>query len=210
MQRQPAATAKGERTRERILSAAAGRFRRQGFANTTVNEVMRDAGLTHGGFYAHFADKEHLFAEAVGFATDSSGDWLEAQITGLDGRAWVEAWVDLYLSDGHCAAMDRGCPLPTLMPEVARADGRAREQLHEAQARRMDRVCPRLPCDRAEAERRLLSAYAHMAGALMIARTLDPPRSATLRSDVARSVKRLLLEHSAPATAATPSEDAHA
>ena len=82
---------KGSKTRQRILQAAAARFRRQGYVETSVNQVMRDAGLTHGGFYAHFPSKEDLFAEAVRHATDESGDWLESQVEGLEGGAWVEA-----------------------------------------------------------------------------------------------------------------------
>src|SRR5687768_8328574 len=93
---------KGLNTRGRILRAAAVRFRRQGYVETSVHQVMRDAGLTHGGFYAHFQSKEELFAAAVRQATDESGDWVESQVEGLEGAAWVEAWVDVYLSDAHC------------------------------------------------------------------------------------------------------------
>jgi TetR/AcrR family transcriptional regulator, transcriptional repressor for nem operon len=192
MQRQGSGT-KGSETRERILQAAAARFRRQGYVETSVNQVMRDAGLTHGGFYAHFPSKEGLFAQAVRHATDTSGDWLESQIEGLEGAAWVEAWVDAYLSDAHCQHSERGCPIPSLMPEVVRAGSEASEALAAGLARRLDRLCPRLPFDRVEAERRAMSAYAQMAGAVMLSRTLDPESSARLRRDVARAVKELLL-----------------
>jgi TetR/AcrR family transcriptional repressor of nem operon len=184
---------KGSETKERILQAAASRFRRQGYVETSVNQVMRDAGLTHGGFYAHFPSKEDLFAEAVRHATDESGDWLETQVKDLEGAAWVEAWVDAYLSDGHCKHLERGCPIPSLMPEVARAGSGACEAFATGLDRRLDRLCPHLPFDRDEAERRAMSAYAHMAGAVMLSRTLDPESSTKLRRDVARAVKELLL-----------------
>jgi AcrR family transcriptional regulator len=184
---------KGSTTRGRILRAAAARFRRQGYVETSVNQVMRDAGLTHGGFYAHFPSKENLFAEAVRHATDESGDWLESQVEGLEGAAWVEAWVDAYLSDAHCEHSERGCPMPSLMPEVARAGSGASEAFAVGLARRLERLCPRLPFEREEAERRAMSAYAHMAGAVMLSRTLDSESSAKLRRDVARAVKQLLL-----------------
>jgi AcrR family transcriptional regulator len=184
---------KGSETRERILRAAAARFRRQGYVETSVHQVMRDAGLTHGGFYAHFPSKEDLFAEAVRHATDESGDGLESQVEGLQGAAWVEAWVDAYLSDAHCEHSERGCPMPSLMPEVARAESGAREAFAAGLARRLERLCPRLPFERDEAERRAMSAYAHMAGAIMLSRTLDPESSTKLRRDVARTVKELLL-----------------
>jgi AcrR family transcriptional regulator len=184
---------KGSETRERILQAAASRFRRQGYVETSVNQVMRDAGLTHGGFYAHFPSKEELFAEAVRHATDTSGDWLESQVEGLEGAAWVEAWVDAYLGDAHCEQSERGCPIPSLLPEVVRAGSEASEAFAAGLARRLDRLCPRLPFDRDEAERRAMSAYGQMAGAVMLSRTLDPKSSARLRRDVARVVKEMLL-----------------
>jgi len=184
---------KGSKTRGRILRAAAARFRRQGYVETSVNQVMRDAGLTHGGFYAHFPSKEDLFAEAVRQATDESGDGLESQVEGLQGAAWVEAWVEAYLSDAHCEHSEQGCPMPSLMPEVARAGSGAREAFVAGLARRLERLCPRLPFEREEAERRALSAFAHMAGAVMLARALDSESSATLRGDVSRAVKELLL-----------------
>jgi TetR/AcrR family transcriptional repressor of nem operon len=194
MSRADTTTTKGSETRSRILRAAAARFRRQGYVETSVNQVMRDAGLTHGGFYAHFPSKEDLFAEAVRQATDESGDGLESQLEDLRGAAWVEAWVDAYLSDAHCEHSERGCPMPSLMPEVARAGSGASAAFAAGLARRLERLSPRLPFEREEAERRAMSAYAHMAGAVMLSRTLDAESSARLRRDVARAVKELLLD----------------
>lgn len=198
---------KGSETRDRIVQAAASRFRRQGYVETSVNQVMRDAGLTHGGFYAHFPSKEDLFAEAVRHATEEAGDWLESRIEHLDGAAWVEAWVDTYLSDAHCEHSERGCPIPSLMPEVARAGSGACNAFATGLDRRLDRLCPRLPFDRDEAERRALSAYAHMAGAVMLSRALDPESSARLRRDVARVVKALLLGRHGATQAPTTGEE---
>lgn len=193
MDQPDSADTKGSKTRGRILRAAAARFRRQGYVETSVNQVMRDAGLTHGGFYAHFPSKEDLFAEAVRHATDESGDWLESQVEGSEGAAWIEAWVDAYLSDAHREHSERGCPIPSLMPEVVRAGSGACKAFAAGLERRLDRLCTRLPFDRDEAERRAMSAYAHMAGALMLSRALDSKSSARLRGDVARAVKELLL-----------------
>ncbi len=66
-------------TRERIIEAAAGAFRERGIADVGVAEIMRDAGLTHGGFYAHFASKEELLAEAVRFASAQVTNLLEPE-----------------------------------------------------------------------------------------------------------------------------------
>jgi hypothetical protein len=77
--------------------------------------------------------------------------------------------------------------------EVVRAGSRACDAFAAGLARRLDRLCPRLPFDRDEAERRAMSAYAQMAGAVMLSPTMDPKSSAALRRDVARAVKDLLL-----------------
>jgi TetR/AcrR family transcriptional repressor of nem operon len=180
-------------TRTRILDAAAARFRSQGFAETSVAQVMRDAGLTHGGFYAHFPSKDDLFAESVRHAANTSGDWLEQQVEHLEGEAWVNAWVDTYMSDAHCAHAGQGCPLPSLTAEVTRATAAAHDALGQAVERRLDRVCPHLPFDPPTARRVALMAYAQMAGAMMLARSLDPHISAALRRDVAAATKALLL-----------------
>ncbi|MEO1128095.1 MAG: TetR/AcrR family transcriptional regulator [Planctomycetota bacterium] len=180
-------------TRTRILDAAAARFRTQGFAETSVAQVMRDAGLTHGGFYAHFPSKDDLFAESVRHAANTSGDWLERQVEHLEGEAWINAWVDMYMSDAHCAHAGQGCPLPSLTSEVTRATSAAHDAFGHAVQRRLDRIIDHLPFDPPTARRIALMAYAQMAGAMMLARSLDPHTSAELRQDVAAATKALLL-----------------
>ena len=183
-------------TRQRILDAASQRFRRDGYADTSVTEVMRDAGLTHGGFYAHFKNKEDLFDHAVRHATDTAGDWLEEQMRGKEGAKWIEAWVDMYLSDGHCQNPQAGCPMPSLLPEVVRSGNAASSAFTGGLERRLERLREYLPFDGEESDRRASAAYAHMAGALMLSRALPIERSASLRRDVAALVKSVLLGQS--------------
>lgn len=190
-------TLKKAKTRHRILDAASTRFRRNGYADTSVTEVMRDAGLTHGGFYAHFVNKEDLFDQAVRHATDSSGDWLEEQLQGKQGAEWIEAWVDMYLSDSHCQNPEAGCPMPSLMPEVARAGEAASGAFAAGLDRRLERLREHLPFETEESDRRAATAYAHMAGAVMLSRTLPDEMSANLRRDTAALVKDVLLGQSA-------------
>ena len=184
---------RGQVTRERLLSAAAKRFRVDGVSGTSIGSVMREIGLTHGGFYAHFANKEELFAASVEHAAAESGDWLEDQVAHLSGTDWVEKWVDIYLSDGHCSSPDSGCPIPSLLPEIAREGSSACAAFGTAIRRRLERVREHLPCEPDEAERRFLSAYSHMAGAVMLSRVLGVAETAQLRSDVGQSVKAMLL-----------------
>lgn len=183
---------KSDRTRRRIIDAASRRVRAEGLAETSVQDVMRDAGLTHGGFYAHFDGKDQLVAEALGHAGRESGDGLERRVGHLRGRAWVEAWVDGYLSEAHCRARERGCILPALTPDLAHASPGVRRAFREAMERRYRRIVPKLPFAPGEARRRLRLAYAQMAGALMLARVSGPVVSRQLRRDAAVSVKALL------------------
>jgi TetR/AcrR family transcriptional repressor of nem operon len=125
-----------EKTRARILEAAGRVFRRQGFHAAGVDRVMEEAGLTSGGFYAHFDSKQALLAEALTQAGAETGSRLDAGLRGLAGRAWVDAFLARYLAPSHRKAMEQGCPLAALVSEVARADGPARESF-EAMVREL-------------------------------------------------------------------------
>src|SRR3569832_3002245 len=108
---------------DRIVGAAAMAIRREGYAGTSVAEVMKDAGLTHGGFYAHFPSREAMLAEALDRAGAES---LESLFGAASVRAAaeylepLEAIVDVYLSDQHAAAVDAGCTIAALGSEARR------------------------------------------------------------------------------------------
>jgi TetR/AcrR family transcriptional repressor of nem operon len=87
---------------------------------------MEEAGLTPGGFYAHFDSKETLLAEALVQAAGQSEVRDLFVFDGLTGHAWVEAFVDRYLSASHLKEMERGCPLAALVSEVSRSDDRVK------------------------------------------------------------------------------------
>ncbi len=110
-----------EQTRAKILRAACRVFRRQGYHAAGVDKVMEEAGLTAGGFYAHFASKEALLAETLAPAAASA--LCDEPIEHLTGRASAEAFVDRYLSPAHLVNIEDGCPLAALVSEVARAGG---------------------------------------------------------------------------------------
>lgn len=114
------------KTRERILDAAATVFRRDGFAGAGVDAVMKEAGLTAGGFYAHFPSKDALFAEVIVHALRKSTLYTGPHLDGLSGAEWVAAAVGRYLSPQHRERMESGCPLPPLLSEVARGTPEAK------------------------------------------------------------------------------------
>lgn len=119
-----------ETTRARIVQEAARQFRARGFVATGIDAVMGAAGLTSGGFYAHFASKESLFKETIeasfAVAEESWVNWLK----GVEGAEWVQQFVRRYLSEQHRDAPSQGCPMPSLAPEVSRA-GKAPRDVFE-------------------------------------------------------------------------------
>lgn len=152
-----------EQTRQAILAAAGRVFRRLGYAGAGVDAIMAEAGLTAGGFYAHFASKEALFAEMFAQAL--------AQTT-LGGAApsepdWLATLVQRYLSPGHRDTVEQGCPLPPLLADLSRAGDAARaafeEHLRAALARMQEQLAPGTPA---------AALLALMVGGLTLARAV--------------------------------------
>ncbi len=104
-------------TRERVLDAAAAAFRERGIDSVSVGEIMDRAGLTHGGFYAHFKSKDELVAEALAHVSARTGEWL-SETRNLKTHA------DKYLSPMHFAHPEKGCAIAALGSELARSTGR--------------------------------------------------------------------------------------
>jgi len=109
------------RTRDRIVRNAARKFRAEGLSGPGVASVMKASGLTVGGFYKHFRNKDELLTEAMaqGFA-ESNGNIRSALQHVPPEHKWKEL-VRLYLSTEHCDHPDTGCPVAALPPEIARA-----------------------------------------------------------------------------------------
>ncbi len=126
---------KKELTHQRIVEAAARALRRGGFAGVGVADVMKDAGLSHGGFYAHFENREAMLAEALARASqDSAADLARrASPHRARGASAMRALIDCYLSDSHLNNMDAGCPVAALLSEVPR-------QSDELRAATLDRI----------------------------------------------------------------------
>jgi TetR/AcrR family transcriptional repressor of nem operon len=109
---------------ERILDAAAGALCRDGYAGVGVANVMNEAGLTHGGFYAHFNSRDALLAEAVEHAGLRSMARMRERLDRrvADGASPLHALIDEYLSDLHVVQVGAGCPVAALGADLHRGD----------------------------------------------------------------------------------------
>ena len=111
-----------DKTRQQILEAAARVFRRHGFQAGSVDVVMKEAGLTAGGFYAHFESKAALFAEAI-LGTLRNGTVVYGRDTpDLEGAERVRSIAGKYLSPAHREHIDQGCVLPPLLADLPRQE----------------------------------------------------------------------------------------
>jgi TetR/AcrR family transcriptional repressor of nem operon len=175
----------------RILKDASRRVRAEGISGAAVSSVMRDAGLTHGGFYKHFGSKDDLLAESLRAAFQEMSDRLtQVAKTSRPGTAW-KAIVRAYLSPEHCNHTERGCPLAALAPELARADHALRATNLEGMNHYRSRMLPLMPGRRAaDKERAFFAIFSTMIGAVAIARIL-PDQAA--RARVLASARDFLL-----------------
>ena len=111
-----------EETHARIVEAAARAIRRRGYAGVGVAEVMKEAGLTHGGFYAHFESRDALLVEALERAGVESVETMKHVVEQLAGQGVspFRALVESYLSEAHCVALETGCPVAALGSDMPR------------------------------------------------------------------------------------------
>lgn len=152
--------------RRAIVEAAGRLFRERGFDAVTVAEIMKAAGLTHGGFYGYFASKEDLIAEAM-------ADSLARAAVPSNGFA---AFTAVYLSRLHRDNLASGCPTAALAAETARQTGGARAALTAGLKRQIDQLARVAPgADAAQRRRAAIGNWAAMVGALILARLSDDP-----------------------------------
>ena len=180
--------AKGEQkaaTRERILEAAGSLFRQHGIDAVGVDAIMHAAGLTHGGFYAHFASKEALVAEVSTASLARAAARWERISRDEPSDAALERIVGSYLDPAHVAAIQQGCVLATLGPEVARRP-ESRPALTASIRAMLDALGRCLP---GRGRQPALTALATMVGAVVLARLAD---DAALSDDFLAAAKASL------------------
>ena len=163
-------------THERIVSVAARAIRRSGYGGTGVADIMKEAGLTHGAFYSHFASREAMLAEAAAKAcAESAAGVAEAAARAAPGRA-LKALLAAYLSREHVGHVEVGCPLAALGSETSRQTPEVRRVATRHIKATIDLLARQSPdWGQRSAHERALVTLSTMVGAVMLARAVDDP-----------------------------------
>jgi len=161
-----------EQTHERIVEVASRAIRRGGYAGVGVADIMKEAGLTHGGFYAHFESRNAMLAEAIGRAGRDSAAAIEQRMlkAQAQGSSALRAIVEGYLSDKHLSGTEQGCVVAALSSEMPRQAPEVREASALRVQALIERVRRALPAQRPPEQAFLIAST--LVGALQLARTL--------------------------------------
>ncbi|HEU5232244.1 MAG TPA: TetR/AcrR family transcriptional regulator [Terriglobales bacterium] len=165
-------------THRKIVKDAARRIRSEGLNGAAVAAVMRDTGLTHGGFYKHFRSKDDLLRESL---REAFGEVVDLLVKNAEQARPESAWkaiVNTYLSGGHCDHPERGCPLAALASELARGGKQKKGQVLAEMMNYKDRMLQFMPGRRTgDKERAFFVIFSTMVGAVEIARMMTDPKA---------------------------------
>jgi TetR/AcrR family transcriptional repressor of nem operon len=180
-----------EKTRLRVLAEAAAAIRTKGAERVSVAEVMSAAGLTHGGFYAHFDSKDDLVAQAITHMFDFNHSRFLSLTEGREPAAAIANYVDHYLGQAHRLDRATGCPVATLSGDLPNMSDRARERFTDGTERwaaALAKLARKLGAKDADAI--AWSAIAEMSGAVALSRTVSEERAAAILRNSRANVKR--------------------
>jgi TetR/AcrR family transcriptional repressor of nem operon len=177
------------RTHKRIVAIASKRFREKGLAGFGIAELMKEAGLTVGGFYKHFDSRDDLVAEAV---TSAFGGWKRRLDAAKSEGPPVsyEKLIDDYLSEAHRDNPGTGCAFSALAPEIARSDKRTRDLTSEQVRSDIQLIAALRPAkNKRTARSRAILAFSALVGAMSLARAVS---DVALSREILKTVKELL------------------
>jgi TetR/AcrR family transcriptional regulator, transcriptional repressor for nem operon len=154
-------------TRNRIVEVAAKSFLKEGIDGVSIDRLMAKAGLTHGGFYAHFNSKEDLIHEALDYAITR----MRAGLATAEGEGGLENLVRKYLGPMHRAEPERGCPFASLITELIRHNEPTRSILAKELEAYIDFIACHVGCsEESERRQKALQIFGVMMGMLQLAR----------------------------------------
>ena len=190
-----ATTRSKEATHERIVETAARAIRRSGYDGTSVADLMKEAGLTHGGFYAHFASREAMLAEAADRAGAEAVATSARIAASVPPEQALQSLLRAYLSKEHMKSPEMGCPVASLGSEMPRQAPEVRRAATRRIKEMIDVVARQLPdWGQPGAHEHALVTVATMVGALVMARAVDDPK-------LSDALLKAALEHLVPASA---------
>lgn len=166
-----------EGTRRTIIDQASTRYRQDGLSAVGLRGLMIGAGLTHGGFYAHFPSRADLIAAAIGAALQETFERLSDAVAKAAPNSGGEAFVDSYLSTVHRDRSDRGCAGAALAPEVARENSVVRKKFAEGIEVIVRLLAGQLPPGGTDGDRmnRAYGVFSLLMGALQLSRAVEDP-----------------------------------
>jgi AcrR family transcriptional regulator len=186
------APSRKEATHERIVETAARAIRRSGYGGTGVADIMNEAGLTHGGFYAHFESREGMLAEAADRAGADTVAFLTEVADAAPPKQELEAMLRVYLSKEHVESAETGCAVAALGSEMPRQAPKVRRAATRRIKEMIDLVARQLPdWGRPGAHERALVTMSTALGALVLARAVDDPK-------LSSAVRQAALNHLTP------------
>jgi len=171
------ASRRKEATHERIVETAARAIRRSGYNGTGVADIMKEAGLTHGGFYAHFDSREAMLAEAADRAGAEAVASMERIAASAPPEQALQAMMQAYLSKDHVEGIETGCATAALASEMPRQTPEVRRAATRRIKEMIDVVARQSPdWGQPAAHEQALVIVATMVGTLMLARAVDEPK----------------------------------
>jgi AcrR family transcriptional regulator len=176
------------------LGAAARLFRQSGYDGVGVDAIMSEAGLTAGGFYAHFPSKEALFAEAMATALDPKNKLRAPKNSDIGAADSLTALIRGYLSRMHRDTVAEGCPLPALTSDVARKSDATRESYEHQFLRFVNEIEARLPRRSTPERERALAVVAQCVGGLMLSRAVKNEKLSDLILKACRAAAMAMCE----------------
>lgn len=183
-----------QETRERVLTAASRALRSEGPDRIGVVGVMAQAGLTHGGFYAHFSSKNDLIAATIEHMFETTAKRMQTTVDRHPPREALATYIDFYLSMKHCASRDQGCPMAALASDLPRLDQAARQQFTAGMGRLLVKLTELMALAGIDdPESSAQSMRSEMVGALMLARVeTDSKRAKQILAGSRAALKRKL------------------
>ena len=162
-------------SKAKVIREAAKLFRLKGYEGTSLDDVMKAAGLTVGTFYAHFSSKADLFRAVLEYGNRTSYETLMPPLARqAEGKDWLSLFLEHYISEKHRDSVETGCFFPVLSPDVSRSSPEAKAVFEAALKSMIEKRAVPMGKNTSlrKAENRMLSAFCMAVGALALSRAV--------------------------------------